>query len=192
MYLQELEKLQIESQDLGDACRILDTHLRGSDDGMVVTVLAVSSRYELDETEVESVFEELSNSGVLLSSEEKMCSGCGRVLEEDDPFSVELEPARCGCGRLVDEFTSLQVSYRWGNRPKERESVPKFSSDEFQFLVSFSFAGANRVLVKTVAEAVAERLGKERVFFDDWYAHEIGGQDRDLYCLLYTSPSPRD
>ena len=49
-----------------------------------------------------------------------------------------------------------------------------------KFLVSFSFAGEQRDLVRSVAELVEQRLGSNTVFFDDWFEHYIAGDDADL------------
>ncbi len=54
------------------------------------------------------------------------------------------------------------------------------SPDDFRFLVAFSFAGPHRDKVREIAEIVAGKLGKERVFFDEWYEHEILGSDMDV------------
>ncbi len=48
-----------------------------------------------------------------------------------------------------------------------------------KFLVAFSFAGEQRDLVRRIAEAVEERLGRGMVFFDEWYEAWIAGSDAD-------------
>ena len=48
------------------------------------------------------------------------------------------------------------------------------------FTVAFSFAGAQRSLVKPLAENVEQRLGYASVFDDDWFEHAIAVQDADL------------
>jgi len=48
-----------------------------------------------------------------------------------------------------------------------------------KFLVAFSFAGEQRQLVRSVAEAVEKRLGTGTVYFDDWYEHYLAGSDAD-------------
>src|ERR1035437_1533722 len=53
-------------------------------------------------------------------------------------------------------------------------------AETFRFDVAFSFAGPHRDKVRAVAELVAKNLGKERVFFDEWYSHEILGDDMDV------------
>lgn len=50
--------------------------------------------------------------------------------------------------------------------------------DKFQ--VAFSFAGEQRALVRSIAEAVERELGEGQVFFDEWYEHYIAGDDADL------------
>lgn len=49
-----------------------------------------------------------------------------------------------------------------------------------KFLVAFSLAGEQRVLVRAIAEAVEQRLGRGSVFLDDWFEHYIAGHDADL------------
>ncbi len=49
-----------------------------------------------------------------------------------------------------------------------------------KFLVAFSFAGEQRDLIRSIAEAVEQRLGCGCVFFDEWYEHLIAGDDADL------------
>lgn len=48
------------------------------------------------------------------------------------------------------------------------------------FKVAFSFAGEQRELVRSIAEAVERLLGPDSVFYDDWYEHLIAGDDADL------------
>lgn len=48
------------------------------------------------------------------------------------------------------------------------------------FLVAFSFAGEQRALVHSIAEAVESRLGAGTVFYDDWFEHWLAGADADL------------
>ena len=49
-----------------------------------------------------------------------------------------------------------------------------------KFLVAFSRAGAQRELVRAIAEAVEQRLGEGTVFFDEWYEHYLAGEAADL------------
>lgn len=49
-----------------------------------------------------------------------------------------------------------------------------------KFLVAFSFAGEQRDLVRSIAEAVELRLGKGTIFFDEWFEYYIAGHDADL------------
>ena len=49
-----------------------------------------------------------------------------------------------------------------------------------KFLVAFSFAGEQRDLVRSIAEAVERRLGRGTVFLDEWFQHYIAGNDADL------------
>lgn len=49
-----------------------------------------------------------------------------------------------------------------------------------RFQVAFSLAGEQRKLVRQVAEAVENRLGRAAVFYDDWYEHFLAGGDADV------------
>jgi tetratricopeptide (TPR) repeat protein len=56
----------------------------------------------------------------------------------------------------------------------------------YRFDVAFSFAGPHREKVRAIAELVSEKLdpgiqdrSKGRVFFDEWFEHEILGSDMD-------------
>jgi hypothetical protein len=48
-----------------------------------------------------------------------------------------------------------------------------------KFLVAFSFAGEHRELVRAIAEAVENELGRATVFFDEWYQYYVAGADAD-------------
>jgi len=49
-----------------------------------------------------------------------------------------------------------------------------------QFDIAFSFAGAQRTRVRSVAEAVERVVGSGAVFLDEWFEHVIAGLDGDL------------
>jgi hypothetical protein len=51
---------------------------------------------------------------------------------------------------------------------------------EYRFEVAFSFAGPHREKVRAIAELVAAEFGREKVFFGEWYEHEILGSDMDV------------
>jgi hypothetical protein len=49
-----------------------------------------------------------------------------------------------------------------------------------KFLVAFSFAGEQRKLVRSIADAVEARFGRGTIFFDEWFEYYIVGGDADL------------
>ncbi len=49
------------------------------------------------------------------------------------------------------------------------------------FSVAFSFAGEQRALVKSIAEACEARLGRGTVFFDEWFEYLIGGSNAEKF-----------
>lgn len=52
-----------------------------------------------------------------------------------------------------------------------------------RFNVALSFPGEHRDFVHQVAEEVGEALGRERVFYDEWYETELLGTGGDLKLL---------
>ncbi|MCP5515782.1 MAG: TIR domain-containing protein [Verrucomicrobiales bacterium] len=56
----------------------------------------------------------------------------------------------------------------------ESRTLPK------RFLVAFSFAGEQRDLVRSIAAAVEQRLGRGTVFFDEWFEAWLAGPDADI------------
>jgi hypothetical protein len=48
-----------------------------------------------------------------------------------------------------------------------------------RFRVAFSFAGEQRDLVRSIAEGVEQRLGRSKVFLDEWYEAYIAGDRAD-------------
>src|ERR1035438_9918672 len=64
------------------------------------------------------------------------------------------------------------------------------SGDAFRFDVAFTFAGAHRDKVRSIAGILRAKLGDDRVFFDEWFEHEILGSDMDaLLQRLYYEQS---
>ena len=49
-----------------------------------------------------------------------------------------------------------------------------------KFLVALSYAGEQREVVRPIAEALEQRLGRGKVFYDRWFEAEIAGGDSDL------------
>ena len=50
-----------------------------------------------------------------------------------------------------------------------------------RFQVALSFPGEQRAYVAQVANALAERLGREQVFYDEWYTAELARLNLDTY-----------
>jgi tetratricopeptide (TPR) repeat protein len=56
--------------------------------------------------------------------------------------------------------------------------VSAAATDSYRFEIALSFAGDNkRDKVRTVAEILRDELGEGRVFFDEWFEHELAGHD---------------
>ena len=49
-----------------------------------------------------------------------------------------------------------------------------------RFAIAVSFPGEHRRFVRNVVDRLAEELGRDRIFFDEWYESELLGQDGDL------------
>ncbi len=54
-----------------------------------------------------------------------------------------------------------------------------------RFAIAVSFPGEHRRFVRNVVERLAEVLGRERVFYDEWYEAELLGQNGDLKLRRY-------
>lgn len=52
-----------------------------------------------------------------------------------------------------------------------------------RFHVALSFPGENRSFVRAVAETLAQTLGRDRVFYDEWYEIDLLGVGGDLKLL---------
>jgi hypothetical protein len=50
-----------------------------------------------------------------------------------------------------------------------------------RFRVALSFPGEHRKRVETIAEALAKKLGQEKVLYDKWYAAEFARPNLDIY-----------
>jgi hypothetical protein len=50
----------------------------------------------------------------------------------------------------------------------------------FRFEIAISFAGSHRDKIREIAELLGAKLGNDKVFFDEWYEHEILGDDMDV------------
>lgn len=59
------------------------------------------------------------------------------------------------------------------------------SSQSRRFAIAVSFPGEHRRFVKNVVDRLAEILGRERVFYDEWYEAELAGLDGDLKLRTY-------
>jgi hypothetical protein len=53
-------------------------------------------------------------------------------------------------------------------------------ANAFRFEIAISFAGSHRDKIREIAELLGAKLGKDKVFFDEWYEHEILGDDMDV------------
>jgi len=54
-----------------------------------------------------------------------------------------------------------------------------------RFAIAVSFPGEHRRFVLNVVEQLAEALGRDRIFFDEWYNAELVGVDGDLKLRRY-------
>jgi hypothetical protein len=72
----------------------------------------------------------------------------------------------------------FQVSSELGDR---LETLLGFAMSEYRFEIAISFAGDNkRDLVREVAELLQQKLGKGKVFFDEWFESELAGNDAQI------------
>lgn len=54
-----------------------------------------------------------------------------------------------------------------------------------RFAVAVSFPGEDRKFVRNVVDRLAEALGRDRVFYDEWYQAELLGLDGELNRQRY-------
>lgn len=54
-----------------------------------------------------------------------------------------------------------------------------------RFTIALSFPGEHRVFVLKVANILKDHVGEGRVFYDEWYEHELVGVDGDLKLRRY-------
>ena len=85
------------------------------------------------------------------------------------PSSAPMANARGVAGR-TDVQSGLSPTATMG---------PRLVPDE-QWAVAFSFAGAQREMVRELAIALERMLGPSTVFFDEWYEFYTAGNDADL------------
>jgi hypothetical protein len=57
--------------------------------------------------------------------------------------------------------------------------------DQRRFAIAVSFPNEHRPFVRNVVKRLAEVLGRDRVFYDDWYESELLGLDGDLKLRRY-------
>jgi len=57
---------------------------------------------------------------------------------------------------------------------------PSYRSFPDRFLVAFSFAGEQRKLVRSIAEAVEQQLSLGSVFYDSWFEQHLAGLNADI------------
>jgi hypothetical protein len=63
--------------------------------------------------------------------------------------------------------------------------TPDTQKQSKRFAIAVSFPGAYRRFVRNVVIRLANKLGRERVFFDEWYESELAGLDGDLKLRRY-------
>ena len=60
------------------------------------------------------------------------------------------------------------------------------TASDYRFEIAISFAGDNkRAFVRAVAECLQNKLGKGKVFFDEWYEEELAGHDAQVVLQNY-------
>lgn len=60
------------------------------------------------------------------------------------------------------------------------------NDEEYRFEIAISFAGDNkRNLVRDVAKLLQEKVGKGKVFFDEWFESELAGPDAQVVLQNY-------
>ena len=95
---------------------------------------------------------------------------CDRVLRRERP------------GRATTE----QATGQWaGPTSQESEVELQEQSQSKRFAIAVSFPGEHRRFARNVVNRLAEALGRDRVFYDQWYEAELLGLDGDLKLKRY-------
>lgn len=63
--------------------------------------------------------------------------------------------------------------------------LEQISGESKRFAIAVSFPGEDREFVLNVVTELASELGKENIFYDEWYEHELVGVDGDLKLRKY-------
>src|SRR4051794_12125176 len=59
-----------------------------------------------------------------------------------------------------------------------------------RFRIALSFPGEHRSRVENIAEALANHIDRDKVFYDQWYSHELNRPNLDTYLTaLYHNES---
>ena len=132
-----------------------------------------------------------------------------KMLLRDRPFSIQsvIEEEGRGIGEVseIQDFLTFLELNGWllkGN-PEEHYFLPLFkrealrfkdsrsiavipsggqhSSANRRFRVALSFSGKNRTVVEHVARVLTEQLGEGKVFYDNFFRHEIARLNLDKY-----------
>jgi hypothetical protein len=90
---------------------------------------------------------------------------------------------RCGPDRAVNAHSSFAM--RAGSGYAVPQLVTGSTRDMTQtspskrFAIAVSFPGEHRPFVRNVVKRLAEVLGRDRIFYDEWYTAELLGQNGD-------------
>jgi len=77
-------------------------------------------------------------------------------------------------GVATPSLSQLEHAIMPGNQNQIETGGPK------RFAFALSFPGEHRDFVLALANELANKFGKDRVFYDEWYEHELAGTDGDL------------
>jgi hypothetical protein len=93
----------------------------------------------------------------------------------------------------VDQVVANSVGLPVSRTPTNHTMTASPERTEFRFEVAISFAGPYRDKVRAIAERLSEAIdpgiedrSKGRVFFDEWFRHEILGSDMDVLLQQFS------
>ena len=81
---------------------------------------------------------------------------------------------------MIQGFRKNNFSHRT-LRTIANQTLNIMSTAQFRFEVAVSFAGDNkRDVIRRVMEILNEKIGPGKVFFDEWFIHELAGHDAQI------------
>ena len=99
-----------------------------------------------------------------------------RAFEEDGIVLCDgIVPAKV----IIQTPIPIKPTVEKNQQPKNEDS-PSTPPASKRFAIAVSFPGEHRVFVAEVVSYLADELGRNKVFYDEWYESELVGAEADL------------